>query len=145
MHRPRRAPRARARARASRAARSAMRRRGRSRRLRRPPRHALCSAPLALLRRRAGGSRPIELPTPALPGSGSTVGGDQPPSQPGPSELPYVTSMLEPVTVLFGGIPVHDFDAAAQWYERLLRRAPDMRPHDHEACWKLTDEAWIYL
>src|SRR3954452_14875185 len=53
--------------------------------------------------------------------------------------------MVEPVSVLFGGIPVRDFEAAAQWYERLLERPPDMRPHDHEACWKLTDEAWIYV
>jgi hypothetical protein len=53
--------------------------------------------------------------------------------------------MVEPVSVLFGGIPVRDFEAAAQWYERLLDRPPDMRPHDHEACWKLTDEAWLYV
>jgi hypothetical protein len=53
--------------------------------------------------------------------------------------------MVEPVSVLFGGIPVRDFEAAAQWYERLFDRPPDMRPHEHEACWKLTDEAWIYV
>src|SRR3954470_11011619 len=56
--------------------------------------------------------------------------------------------MVEPVSgspVLFGGIPVRDFEAAAHWYERLFDRAPDMRPHDHEACWKLTDGAWIYV
>src|SRR3954447_23431160 len=56
--------------------------------------------------------------------------------------------MVEPVSgspVLFGGIPVSDFEAAERWYERLLGRPPDMRPHDHEACWKLTDEAWIYV
>jgi catechol 2,3-dioxygenase-like lactoylglutathione lyase family enzyme len=53
--------------------------------------------------------------------------------------------MLEPVSVLFGGIPVRDFEAAARWYEDLFDRPPDMRPHDHEACWKLTAEAWIYV
>src|SRR3954467_2017502 len=56
--------------------------------------------------------------------------------------------MVEPVdrvTALFGGIPVSDFGAAAQWYERLFDRPPDMRPHDHEACWKFADEAWIYV
>jgi hypothetical protein len=53
--------------------------------------------------------------------------------------------MVEPVSVLFGGIPVRDYEAAAHWYERLFGRPPDMLPHDHEACWKLTDEAWIYV
>jgi catechol 2,3-dioxygenase-like lactoylglutathione lyase family enzyme len=53
--------------------------------------------------------------------------------------------MVERVSVLFGGIPVRDFEAAAQWYERLLGRPPDMRPHDHEAAWKLSDSGWIYV
>jgi catechol 2,3-dioxygenase-like lactoylglutathione lyase family enzyme len=56
--------------------------------------------------------------------------------------------MVERVTalpVLFGGIAVRDYEAAAQWYERLLGRPPDMLPHDHEAAWKLTDSAWIYV
>src|SRR3954454_13400241 len=56
--------------------------------------------------------------------------------------------MVEPVSgssVLFGGIPVSDFAASAQWYERLLGRPPDMRPHNHEACWKRPDGAWIYV
>ena len=56
--------------------------------------------------------------------------------------------MVEPVSgfpVLFGGVPVTDFDAAAQWYERLLDAPPDMLPKEGEACWKLTDEAWIYV
>jgi|SRR5436305_10855548 catechol 2,3-dioxygenase-like lactoylglutathione lyase family enzyme len=53
--------------------------------------------------------------------------------------------MVEPVTVLFGGIAVRDFGAAAQWYEQLLGRPPDMRPHAAEAAWKLTDSAWIYV
>ncbi len=73
---------------AGRVARSATRTPGRSLRRRPPPRHALCPAPP--VSSAGGGAAPIELPTPALPGSGSTVGGDQPPSQPGPSELPYV-------------------------------------------------------
>ena len=53
--------------------------------------------------------------------------------------------MLERVTVLFGGIPVRDFEAAARWYESLIGRPPDMRPHDHEACWKLAESAWVYV
>lgn len=53
--------------------------------------------------------------------------------------------MVDPVSVLFGGIPVRDFEAAAQWYERLLERPPDMRPHDHEVVWKVGDGGWIYV
>jgi catechol 2,3-dioxygenase-like lactoylglutathione lyase family enzyme len=53
--------------------------------------------------------------------------------------------MLEPVTVLFGGIPVRDFEAALPWYERLMGRPPDMVPKEGEVCWKLTESAWIYL
>src|SRR3954447_2187161 len=53
--------------------------------------------------------------------------------------------MVEPVTVLFGGIPVRDFEAALPWYERLLGRPPDMRPKEGEVCWKLSESGWIYL
>jgi catechol 2,3-dioxygenase-like lactoylglutathione lyase family enzyme len=56
--------------------------------------------------------------------------------------------MVEPVEgvlVLFGGIPVADFEAALPWYERLLGHPPDMVPKEGEACWKLSDEAWIYV
>jgi hypothetical protein len=53
--------------------------------------------------------------------------------------------MVEPVTVLFGGIPVRDFEALLPWYERLMGRAPDMVPKEGEACWKLTETAWIYV
>jgi catechol 2,3-dioxygenase-like lactoylglutathione lyase family enzyme len=53
--------------------------------------------------------------------------------------------MVEPVTVLFGGIPVRDYEAAERWYEGLLGRAPDMRPKEGEVCWKLADDAWIYV
>jgi hypothetical protein len=40
---------------------------------------------------------------------------------------------------------VADFEAMVGWYGRLLGREPDMRPHDAEACWKLTDSAWLYV
>ena len=33
----------------------------------------------------------------------------------------------------------------AGWYERLFGREPDMRPHATEACWRLTDSAWLYV
>lgn len=41
--------------------------------------------------------------------------------------------------------PVSDFDAAVDWYERLLGRPPDARPMGGLADWHLTDSAWIQL
>ena len=41
--------------------------------------------------------------------------------------------------MLFGGIAVRDFEAALPWYERLMRRPPDMVPKEGEACWKWGD------
>jgi catechol 2,3-dioxygenase-like lactoylglutathione lyase family enzyme len=46
---------------------------------------------------------------------------------------------------LFAGIPVADYAAARPWYERFFGREPDMLPHDHEAVWKLTESAWVYV
>ena len=46
---------------------------------------------------------------------------------------------------VFAGIPVRDYPAARAWYERLFRREPDLLPNDHEAAWKLTDTAWVYV
>jgi catechol 2,3-dioxygenase-like lactoylglutathione lyase family enzyme len=46
---------------------------------------------------------------------------------------------------LFAGIPVADFEQALDWYERLFAKPPDMRPHDREAVWNLTDHAWVYV
>jgi predicted enzyme related to lactoylglutathione lyase len=49
------------------------------------------------------------------------------------------------LTHLFASVPVADRDAAMRWYERLLGRAPDLLPNDHEAAWQLTDGGWIYV
>jgi catechol 2,3-dioxygenase-like lactoylglutathione lyase family enzyme len=46
---------------------------------------------------------------------------------------------------LFAGVPVADFGPAAEWYERLLGRPPDMRPHQAEAVWQLGADSWIYV
>jgi catechol 2,3-dioxygenase-like lactoylglutathione lyase family enzyme len=50
-----------------------------------------------------------------------------------------------PVTHVFAGFRVSDFDAAQAWYERLLGRPPDMRPHAAEAAWQLTADGWLYV
>jgi predicted enzyme related to lactoylglutathione lyase len=49
------------------------------------------------------------------------------------------------INVLFAGVAVTDFDAAVEWYERLLGGPPDMAPHDTERAWRLTGESWIYV
>ena len=38
---------------------------------------------------------------------------------------------------LFAGIPVADYAAALEWYERLLGSPPTFFPHDTEAVWEL--------
>jgi catechol 2,3-dioxygenase-like lactoylglutathione lyase family enzyme len=40
-------------------------------------------------------------------------------------------------THVFAGIPVTDYEAALEWYEQLLGRAPDRFPHESEAVWQL--------
>jgi len=50
------------------------------------------------------------------------------------------------VTHVFAGIPVADRDAAVEWYERLVGRAPDLIPNEDEAAWRMAEAAgWIYV
>ncbi len=46
---------------------------------------------------------------------------------------------------LFAGIPVTDFTAALQWYERLLGFPPTFFPHDTEAVWELAEHRYLYI
>lgn len=46
---------------------------------------------------------------------------------------------------LFAGIPVSDFAAALDWYERLLGAAPSSFPHDTEAVWELAEHRLMYV
>jgi catechol 2,3-dioxygenase-like lactoylglutathione lyase family enzyme len=46
---------------------------------------------------------------------------------------------------LFAGIPVADFAAALQWYERLLGFPPSFLPHDTEAVWELAEHRYVYI
>src|SRR3954468_3501256 len=105
-----------------------MRTRGRSRLRRRPQRHALCPAPPGPLVSEA--AAPIELPTPALPGSGSTVGGNQPPSQPGPSGLPLLLGWYSGL-VAPSGVVVRPPAAVAHEHDCEADHEAD-DPHDHE-------------
>src|SRR5215472_7617771 len=46
---------------------------------------------------------------------------------------------------LFAGIPVADYAAARQWYERLLGSPPAFFPHDTEAVWELAEHRYVYI
>lgn len=46
---------------------------------------------------------------------------------------------------LFAGIPVADYAAALQWYERLLGYPPTFFPHDTEAVWELAEHRYVYI
>jgi catechol 2,3-dioxygenase-like lactoylglutathione lyase family enzyme len=45
---------------------------------------------------------------------------------------------------LFAGLRVRDFQAARQWYERLLG-APTFFPHATEAVWTLAEDRSVYV
>jgi catechol 2,3-dioxygenase-like lactoylglutathione lyase family enzyme len=49
------------------------------------------------------------------------------------------------VTELFAGVAVADYDAALEWYERLLGGPPAFHPNDNEAVWQLAEHRWIYV
>ena len=51
------------------------------------------------------------------------------------------TTMLD----LFAGIPVADYVAALQWYERLLGSPPSFLPHATEAVWELAEHRYVYI
>jgi predicted enzyme related to lactoylglutathione lyase len=46
---------------------------------------------------------------------------------------------------LFAGIPVHDFQAALPWYERLFGSPPVFLPHDTEAVWELAEHRSVFV
>src|SRR5438128_815603 len=46
---------------------------------------------------------------------------------------------------LFAGIPVRDYTAAADWYERLLGAPPSFLPNETEAVWELADHRYVFI
>ena len=46
---------------------------------------------------------------------------------------------------LFAGIYVSDYQAATQWYARLLGAEPSFIPKDTEAVWELAEHRSIYV
>lgn len=46
---------------------------------------------------------------------------------------------------LFAGIPVNDFAAALNWYQRLFGSPPTFFATDTEAAWELAEHRWAYV
>ncbi|HVX44353.1 MAG TPA: VOC family protein [Mycobacteriales bacterium] len=46
---------------------------------------------------------------------------------------------------LFAGVPVVDYGAAVEWYEKLLGAPPSFLPNDVEAVWSLNDHGYLYI
>ncbi len=46
---------------------------------------------------------------------------------------------------LFAGIPVRDYAAAVEWYERLFGSAPTFLPNKAEAVWELAEHRYAFI
>jgi predicted enzyme related to lactoylglutathione lyase len=46
---------------------------------------------------------------------------------------------------LFAGIPVSDFSAAVDWYERLFGSPPSFFPNEIEAVWQLAEHQFVFV
>ena len=46
---------------------------------------------------------------------------------------------------LFAGIPVSDYAAALDWYQRLLGSPPTSYPNDAEAVWELAEHRLVFI
>jgi len=46
---------------------------------------------------------------------------------------------------LFAGMRVSDYEAAKQWYERLLGTEPAFIPHATEAVWELAEHRFLFI
>ncbi|MCR6670403.1 VOC family protein [Devosia ginsengisoli] len=48
-------------------------------------------------------------------------------------------------TDVFAGIPVSNFQASLDWYQRLFGTKPNFYPNETEAVWAIADHRWIYI
>src|SRR5712691_3296110 len=46
---------------------------------------------------------------------------------------------------LFAGIPVTDYAAALEWYERLFGSPPSFVPTDTEAVWEIAEHRFVFI
>ena len=47
--------------------------------------------------------------------------------------------------MLFAGIPVSDYAASRDWYERLLGNPPAFLPNEVEAVWEVAENRYVYI
>lgn len=48
-------------------------------------------------------------------------------------------------TDVFAGIPVSNFRASLDWYQRLFGTTPSFFPNETEAVWAIGDHRWVYI
>lgn len=46
---------------------------------------------------------------------------------------------------LFAGIPVADYAAALEWYQRLFGSQPSFLPNDIEAVWEIAEHRFVFI
>jgi hypothetical protein len=46
---------------------------------------------------------------------------------------------------LFAGIPVSDYAAALEWYQRVFDSSPALLPNDTEAVWEVAEHRFVYI
>jgi len=46
---------------------------------------------------------------------------------------------------LFAGIPVSDYAAAVEWYERLFGSPPTSFPNNAEAVWEIAEHGYVFI
>ncbi len=49
------------------------------------------------------------------------------------------------IEVAFIAVPVSDLENGRDFFERLLGRAVDIVPNEHEVMWRLNSAAWLYV
>jgi predicted enzyme related to lactoylglutathione lyase len=56
-----------------------------------------------------------------------------------------IASTYDPPVDLFAGIRVASYDAAKDWYERLLGKPPSFMPNATEAVWEVAENRHVYI
>ena len=49
------------------------------------------------------------------------------------------------IEAVFAGLPVADFDAAIDFYERFFGRPADLVPKEGDSAWQLAGSGWVYV
>ena len=49
------------------------------------------------------------------------------------------------IEAVFAGVPVADFDAAIDFYERFFGRPADLVPKEGDSAWQLAGAGWVYV